>query len=432
MDALRADFVGHLGGDAGATPTLDRLAAEGVTFGAHQSVAPSTSPSTKALFTGRHFPRKGHEKLPAEGPETLAELFRRAGYRTGAFTGNGNISHRAGNTRGFEAFARAPVDSAAARRPYNDDAERIHSAALHWLDALPPNERVFLYLHSLHPHLPYDPPEPFRSRFVESSASTVDGSRETLKRLTEEGPAAASPADRARLRQLYTGSVAYNDAQLAVLLDSLETRFAGREMLLILTSDHGEEFYEHRGLRHGFTLYREQLEIPLVFWWPQRLGPGRIDHVATDSVDLHHTLRALLGMPAAQTLVEPRPLWDLLLGHERSRPWRMRFASKSGQGSYHHMVQSERYKLIWAPGDGRLPGMGRGAARDYDLEYFFDLVDDPQEMNNLAGEPLIEAAWLRTRLRGWLERSQRLEVGEEMGEIDEETRHILEALGYLD
>lgn len=430
LDALRADALGHLGGPEGISPTLDRLAQQGVTFLDHQSVAPNTTASTKSLFTGRYFPLQGEKKLPAEGLATLAELFAEAGYRTGAFSGNGNISEPLGNIRGFEVLERAPVgERGPTRRPYHDDAERVHAAAFEWLDGLPRDEPVFLYLHTVHPHSPYDPPESFRQRWVSQEGSAIEGDRHTLKRLTAAGPEGASPADRERLRQLYLASLAYNDARLAVFLEQLRDRFGDRELLLMLTSDHGEELYEHGGILHGFTLYREMLHIPLIFWWPDRLEPRRVEAV-TDSVDLHETLRQLLGLESADPLGEARSLWPLLLGKEVSP--RLRFASKSGRDVTYHMADDGRFKLIWAPADGRIPGMGRGGARSFELEHAYDLRTDPGETVNMAGDPRLEIAWLRSRLRGFVERGSRFEVGEAVGEFDEETLGILRALGYVD
>ncbi|MEO1085004.1 MAG: sulfatase-like hydrolase/transferase, partial [Acidobacteriota bacterium] len=430
LDALRASSVGHLGGDPRATPVLDGLAAEGVSFLDHQSVAPNTTASTKSLFTGRYYPLLGEKKLPEDGPPTLAELFRDAGYRTGAFSGNGNLSEPLGNTRGFEVLARAPVgERGPTTRDYNDDAERVHGAAFEWLDGLDVSDKVFLYLHTVHPHSPYDPPEPFRSQFVTEDRSDVEGDRLTLRRLTEAGPDGAGPADRRRLRQLYDGGLAYNDHHLDGFLRELRRRVGGREVLAIFTSDHGEELYEHGGILHGFTLYREMLHIPMVFHWPGTLDARRVDAL-TDSVDLHETLRELLGLDPAGSVGEARSLWPHLKQGDGAP--RIRFATKSGRGVTYHMAEDGRFKLIWAPGDDRLPGMGRGGARSYTLEHVYDLRTDPDELNNLAGDDRLEVAWLRTRLRGFITRGSRLEVGEEVDEFDEETLNILRALGYVD
>jgi len=428
LDALRADHLSH---SQGASPTLDLLASEGVLFTQHLSLAPNTLPSTKSLFTGQAFLTKGGWKLPAEGPETLAELFSRAGYRTGVFSGNDYVSAAYGTARGFDHQATGiGFQKTTEQGPCNDNAERVHRAALGWLEELPPEERVFLYLHTVHPHNPYAPPEPFRSRFTAGIDSRIDGSTKTLLQI-ERGRLRVSAADQQRIRGLYAGGLAYNDAQIAAFLEEIRRRYPPGEVLLIVTADHGEELFDHGGLLHGYTLFEEMLHIPLVFWWPSRLDAGRVE-AATDTLDVHETLRALLRAPPSAR-GEGRPLWDLLLGAgERSPGKEVRFAAAASVKGGIFMARSERYKLVLAPRSGRRWGMGAGWGRTRDPEYFFDLVNDPAETDNRAGERSLAAAWLRSRLLAWIERGKALETGVEVTGLDDETRERLRALGYLD
>lgn len=433
LDALRASHVDHLSGAGrGATPAIDQLAAEGVTFTRHLSVAPNTTPSTKSLFTGQYFLLRGREKLPADGAATLADLFARAGYRTGGFSGNGNLSRSHGTIRGFERFVRSVPEERRLAHPYNDDAERVHKAALRWLDDLGGNERAFLYVHTIHPHNPFNPPEPFRGRFLPVSDSTINGSTSTLLKIRSR-KLEVDAEDGARLEGLYTGGLAYNDALLRPFLDEVVRRHPPGEVLVVLTSDHGEELFEHGGILHGYTLYDEMLHVPLVFWWPGRLAPGRVD-AATDNLDLHATLRSLTGaQPSALDLGESRPLWDLLLDpRARQGPGkRLRFAAAASVEGGIFMARSADAKLIWAPRAGVQTGMGAGLGRTWDPEYLFDLRADPGELVNRAGDDWLEAAWLRSRLLAWIERGKQIEIGEEVV-LDEETRDNLQALGYLD
>ncbi|MFL6199963.1 MAG: sulfatase-like hydrolase/transferase, partial [Thermoanaerobaculia bacterium] len=178
MDALRADAVGYFGGRSGISPTYDRLAREGVTFRHHRSVAPNTIPSTKALFTGRAVVTGGDSSLGEDEGPTLAERFRDAGYRTGLFSGNVYVSSSFGTDRGFEHVAPEVLMDADSAGPdaLNDNAARAHEAALSWLRTLAPGERAFLYLHTIHPHNPYAPPEPYRKMFTRGIRSSIDGS----------------------------------------------------------------------------------------------------------------------------------------------------------------------------------------------------------------------------------------------------------------
>ncbi len=199
---------------------------------------------------------------------------------------------------------------------------------------------------------------------------------------------------------------------------------------MIVTSDHGEELFDHGSVLHGYTLYQDQLHIPLIFWWPGRLEP-RVVKTETTILDVHETLRDLVHSPPSN-LGDGQSLWPLMSGPETEEPIRdVRFAAASSLKGGIFLAQSKRYKMIYAPRTGIDWGMGEGLGRSRDVEYVFDLENDPEEMNNLAGGAPLEVAWLRSRLLAWIERGKLLEAGHEEAEIDEETRERLRALGYL-
>lgn len=417
MDALRADAVGHLGGRPGVSPVWDRLAHEGVSFAAHRSVAPNTLPSTKALFTGRTYVARGGWKLtPEEGP-TLAEKFREAGYRTGLFSGNVHVGPAFGTDRGFEHVAEEEAELPG--HSFNDNAARVQAAALAWVRSLPPGTKAFLYLHTIHPHNPYDPPEPYRSRFTAGVPSAIDGSTETLTALKKKR-LEAGPADRERIKGLYAGAFSYNDGELEDFLAALAAWAPPRETLVALTSDHGEELFDHGGVLHGYTLYEEMLRIPLVLWAPGRLRPGVV-RAATDNLDLHATLLGLAGLPKPDGATG-RPLTGPL-------PETPRLAAASSLKGGVYAIRSGRFKVIWAPRTGIQWGMGEGIGRSHDPEYLFNLERDPEERENLAGGGGLEAAWLRSRLLAWAERG-RSEGEAEQIPMDAEALKRLKALGY--
>ena len=163
------------------------------------------------------------------------------------------------------------------------------------------------------------------------------------------------------------------------------------------------------------------------------MAPARIS-AATDNLDLHETLRALVGAPPSDGRAG-RSLWPLLLAGDRDGPGKeVHFAAASSLDGGIFMARSSRYKLIWAPRSGAGWGLGEGLGRSRDPEYLFDLENDPGETVNLAGESSLEAAWLRSRLRAWIERGKTIEAGAEVEEVelDAATRDQLKALGYLD
>ncbi|MEP7013124.1 MAG: sulfatase-like hydrolase/transferase [Acidobacteriota bacterium] len=434
MDALRADAVGAFGGPPGGTPTIDGFGREGLIALRHRANSPNTLPSTKTLFTGHAYLSRGGWKLGPEDGPTLAEAFGRAGYHTGLFSGNVYVSPAYSTDRGFEHDAPEVLIegySAQAKPPYNDNAERVNAAALAWLRGLPPGSRAFLYLHVIHPHNPYDPPQPFRSQSADiaPAGSSLDGSTETLTGI-KQGRLEPDEAGRARLRGLYQGSLAYADDQLGRFAGELAKIVPPTETLFAVTADHGEELFDHGGVLHGYTLNEEMLHIPLALRWAGRLRPGKIEE-PTDTRDLHATLVDACGLrdPDGKPLPsEGRSLLRRPLPIPEGEPLHFAAASSVKGGIY--SIQSKRWKLIWAPRTGIGWGMGEGAGRSRDPEYLFDLASDPGERINLAGKGEIEAEWLRGRLLAWIARAQPEAEGGE-APVDRETLDRLRALGYV-
>lgn len=449
MDALRADFVGHLGGPEDLSPTWDRLAREGFTFRAHRSVAPSTLPSTQALLSGTALRFQEEWRQVGRGP-LLAERFRRAGYRTGLFSGNGYVSPAYGLDQGFEHVAEevlyGPDSPGEAPAGVNVNAARVQRAALEWLDTLEPDEPAFLYLHTIHPHNPYAPPPELgrkvvRRHFPAGAASIMDGRTDTLLAI-ENGEVVVSPADRERLRGLYAAAFAYNDQQVTGLLDALRERYGDGEVLLVLTSDHGEELFEHGGVLHGWTLYEEQLRIPLTLWWPGVIPPGDLA-ADTSTLDLHATLVELADPPSPDAASSGLSLWPWILGEASEQlPPRLHFAAARvrggvfsvqgppSQGVFAKRVQAARSETGW--------GMGKGIGRSRDPGYFFDLATDPGEQHNRLGRGGLAELWLGARLDAWIREGEERRAAALAGSgpaddapLDEETRRRLESLGYL-
>jgi arylsulfatase A-like enzyme len=423
FDALRSDAVGKRGDGQTATPVLDELAANGASFEQHLAVAPSTLPSTKTLFTGRVWRRQGGVRLPPDVP-TLAEAFRSAGYRTGLFSGNVYVSRAFGMHRGFQA---APDHTLVGEEEVsgapNDNAAQVNTAALSWVRGLPADARVFLYLHVIHPHNPYRPPGELDARAA-VAGSDVDGSTRTLLAIVHRRRR-VTVADEQRIAALYHANLAYADAQLGALLAALRERFAADQSLVVATSDHGEELFDHGGLLHGFTLYEEQIRIPLVVSWPGTVAAQRIPR-ATSTVDLHSALLAIAqGAPAARP-----PLGDLLSPHPQDVEDDVHFAAAANVRGGIFAARTPRWKVVWAPRTGMRWGVGEGLGRAHDAELLFDLAQDPRERRNLAGivdEP--EVLWLRAKLKSWV--AQADGEGDGQDSYDAETRARLRALGYV-
>ncbi|MEX1025694.1 MAG: sulfatase-like hydrolase/transferase [Planctomycetota bacterium] len=313
IDTLRADRVGT---ERGLTPTLDALAAEGVSFAGAYAAAPWTLPSHAALFasTWPHATGTGTYQEPgrlADELETLAERLGGAGFETAAFTGGGYLSAEFGLAQGFETFV-----GDLGRASMRDVVDRAHT----WLAARRDERPFFLFLHTWEVHQ-YDPPEPFRSRFV----TPYDGPLQDVDSLPLflqqhrwlADPGALTEDDLRYATELYDATVASTDFQLGRLVAELRRRNLLANTLVVVTSDHGEEFLEHGGTGHGYTLFEENVRVPLIFWHPTLPSEGNGEPVSL--VDLAPTIAARVGVsPAAAwrgvDLFAQRAARDVFLG----------------------------------------------------------------------------------------------------------------------
>jgi arylsulfatase A-like enzyme len=311
----------------------------------------------------------------------------------------------------------------------NRNAADVHRRALEIPDSSPATTPVFLYLHTVHPHAPDAPPHHLVDEMCGEIRSTIDGMSPTLLAV-RDGDLDPTSADRRRLSCLYAAGLRDNDAEIGRLVGELHRRYRRDEMLLVVTSDHGEEFFDHGGVLRGHTLYDELLRVPLVFHSPDRLAPAVVD-LPSDTVDLDETLRVLVGGPLSRVDAGGQPLWPVILADDPGavEP-ELRFASVPTLPGGMTMVRSQTHKLVVAPRTDPGPGMGLGIRRSTDPEYLFDLRSDPGERANLIGSGLPEEEWLRDRLIEWIERTREQPRAQDV-ELDETTKEHLEASGYV-
>ena len=316
VDTLRADALGAYACERGLTPRLDRLAEEGVLFQNAFSHAPWTLPSFASLLTSRTPPAHGAggrlgdlRGLPETIP-TLPDRFREAGYATGAIVNVGFLARPFGVTRGFEHLdARAFENNQELR-----DARATTDAALEWIRGHA-DGAFLLMVHYFDPHAEYRPPGEFRRRF----AADVDREDETFRfgvrshvSARRAGRLELRPELLERARRLYEAEVAYVDDEIGRLLDGLQDLDLDRTTLVVVTSDHGEEFLDHGDWEHGHTLYDELLRVPLILRQSGRLAPSRID-AAVGHVDLGPTLLSWCGLRACDSF-QGRDLVGALAG----------------------------------------------------------------------------------------------------------------------
>ena len=408
VDTLRRDAVGALGGSV-ATPHLDRFAAEAEIWTRHYAAASWTKPSHASMLTGFHPDTHRAVQLnQAMDPAipTLAERFRTAGFTTSALVFDcAWLSPRWGFGKGFDSY-----------RVTRWRAGRQARAVSGWVLAHR-DEPFFFFFHTFEPHsdfrlLPYEAPGLNRKTIAERFGVSGFGCRKglcasQLINALHRDEVPREPLDAEILRDTYDAGVRYLDASLGTLFDSLRSSGLWDQMLVVVTSDHGEEFAEHNGFGHH-TLYEEILRVPLLVKWPQGDRAGTINEALSSSVDLAPTLLEFAGLP-----VDDLPGYNL-----QRRP----ADAPIFAGTLARTVVRDHDKGIFG---------GAGPRRVFNLA-----VDPDEELNLVESDPELSRVLetlLREQRRQALELYRRLGSQHEPGEVvlSERERERLKAFGYL-
>ena len=446
VDTLRADHLGSYGYQRPTSPYLDSLAASGTRY--EDAVAPAawTKPSTGTILTGLYPSRHGalyhgSELHTPPGCKTLAEAFRDAGYVTAAFVSNPNVKKIFKFDRGFQEFFDSPVEDTVTLSTfrnavignilteitryqfnwkYENDVRQINNHAFSWLERN--NDRkFFLYLHYIDPHEPYAPPREYAEQFARDHGFVLHNDR---KRLVGT--------------DLYDGEIRYTDDNLLELSNLLKRLKRLDDTVIVVTSDHGEEFFEHGTLGHGFSLYQEVVHVPLIASGPG-IEKGKVVKSPVAIVDLAATILDIVGIGGAK------------FGDGTSFAASMADAKWKKEGeSYMENEFGEddtdlRSFVMWGvrDGDWKFILNERNAYRPpedpkYGTFELYDLAADPGERKNLMKDPtkkaLIEDRWhaLQDRLTkhsAFLEEPGFRKI--KPGPISPEIEAALSAIGYL-
>lgn len=327
VDTLRADHLSTGGYERGTSPSLAALAREGTTFRRCYAHSSSTRPSVATILTSRFVSAHGVVTQGADGLARdvpyLPEILQGHGFRTLAFVTNPQLHPRLGFARGFDSFDAMfqrgvdPTDLNAFDL-VSGRADAVVARVRAAIEALPPGQPFFAYVHLLDPHGPYEPPPGFRERFIDPAyRGPVTGSLFDFKAYDLFR---SDPRQLAQFVGLYDGEIAATDAAIGTLVDWLRSSGRLARTLIVITADHGEEFLEHGDLGHGLTLYEEVVRVPLVL-----AGPGVPRARASDAlvglIDVTPSILALVGLAAPDGALQGRSLrgaWPLLGGDRRT------------------------------------------------------------------------------------------------------------------
>jgi len=420
IDTLRADKLSPYDPETRVrTPGLRRFV-EGATTFAHAHTQenwtkPSVATLLSSLMPWEHTATQ-HESVVPDSVDMLPEVLQREGFETAAFIANGYVSDRFGFGQGWDSYRNY------IREGRRTPAQYVASDVLAWLDERDEESPFFLYVHTIDPHVPYRPPEEFLEPYADPAYRGQVSFRTNVMLLEhiKMGRVRLNAADRRHLEALYDGEISYHDVHFRAILDGLERRGLDDETLVIITSDHGEELFDHGSVGHGHSVYEELLHIPLFVRLPGASQLRRVDR-PVGLVDVMPTILEALGIEAPEEL-SGESFLPTLRGDAEGAPAGSVSAFMENWRTY----TDGRWKLVQRPGN---------------RSRLYDLAADPNEENDLAEARPELVHWLRgelglrlgatpSQIGGRSARPRRTHAAEST-EIDEETAAQLRALGYM-
>jgi arylsulfatase A-like enzyme len=431
IDTLRADHLGCYGYERDTSPQIDQLAEDSVTFLNTYASSPWTLPSHVSLLTSLH---NAHHQVYYEDDSmdpslvTLADKMRKDHFCCAAFTGGGFVSSDYGFSKGFDAYGN---DERTTFR--QDAAEHLFRLVSGWLDQQK-GKNFFLFLHTYQPHNPYACPYPYKTMFLGKGArwrqidliSHLGGNPGIFKTLPAE--------ELWNIVGLYDGEIRYTDEKLiGPLIQKLKDMGMYDQTMIIFTSDHGEEFYEHHGWGHGHSLYDESLKVPLIIKFPQSQFKGqRIDDIVS-LVDIFPTVLEETGIDFSALEIDGQSLLPLIKGKEKGdRTFLADIASNVLASHIPQRITLNR---------GREKLILNKHFRPEDLSFFispppdlgpvelYNLALDPGEKQNIADNNPQVANQFIQRIDAIYEAAMKRET--KKLEMDEELKKRLKALGYI-
>jgi choline-sulfatase len=355
IDTLRADRLGCYGYSQGNTTHLDHLATRGVMFENATASAPATTPSHASMFTGTYPPVHGVRNAGgfalSSVHETLAEMLQAKGWQTAAFVGASVLDRVYGLNQGFAHYDDHMPDLPGNRflEEASRPAEQVVNQAMAWLDKAPP-QPFFLWVHVYDPHAPHDAPTPFKERY--------------------------------RLKP-YDGEIAYTDEQLGRLFAAIDRKSPPDKTVLMVLADHGESLAEHGESYHGVFLYEATLRIPWLIVAPGLPAGLRVKAQAR-TVDLLPTVMALLEAKTPSAC-QGTSLLPAVAGREVPTTYSYSEAlyPKLNMGwAELRGMRTNRWKYVMAP-----------------RPEFYDLENDPGELQNVIEQHPVEAGQFRAEIQ---------------------------------
>jgi choline-sulfatase len=420
MDTARADVFRPFNAKSTVrTPAFDRLSEESTVFTSAYAAENWTKPSVATILSGLYpttHGTKGDSDVLSSDVRLLSEHLQRKSFATASFIANGYCSDKFGFKRGWDEYRNY------IRENKPSEAEHVFGDALTWITKHT-EERFFVYLQTIDPHVPYDPPaEYLRMYFPGDYRGRVGRSLDGLEQLaiaSQKKPIDAQ--DWNYIKALYEAEVTYHDAHLGKFLAKLDEMGLLDETLFVVTNDHGEELRDHGKLGHGHSLYEELVRAPLMIRYPALFRGQRVREPA-ENVDIFPTVLEALGLEPVSD-IDGVSLLPMLEGKPPAVP---NYAISEFRDGY-RSVRVGRWKMI----------AGQNGQRR-----LFDLEADPAEQTDQVRRSFIASRMCEQHLSEFLaspaKTSRYREANVQQRRFkpgfvkqDPELKKQLEALGYF-
>jgi choline-sulfatase len=452
IDTLRADHASVYGYSRETTPFLRKLGASGVVFNDCQAQATWTKASVASLLTSLYSYTHGlindYDTIP-KGAATLAEQLRAAGYVTASIVANPYVGRTTGLDRGFDYMLEYPTvlrqRTEVADR--GTDSSALNKVVFPWLEHHR-NEPFFLYAHATDPHAPYRPPPGFEEKFA-NPAETPAFDRDYAKLRDERQYGGGTVVSRAgaakagldpeqfirRAVDRYDGEILHNDRSFELLVNRLKELGALDNTLIIVVSDHGEEFWDHGWTAHGHSVYQELTHCTFLMWNPRLLPTARHISTPVQLVDVMPTVLDLLGLKIPG-VVQGQSVAPLARGQAFQRRGLVVSSRFAHPGARQTGFVPENRTGSFALIDAKWKLIYRDNAKEAGIPSveLYDRTADLGEHRNVAQQHPRDVERLMAELSKWIEAQKRIRTVLGRGAnstLDQQTLDQLRSLGYL-
>jgi len=395
IDTLRSDHLPMYGYKKNTAPFMTELASQGIVFENAFSASSWTSPATASIFTSLYpyqhgvlmgllairnaqkiNPNLTINRIP-EKIETITEVLKKEGYQTYGVADNLNIGKRQGFTQGFDKF----------RTFMYKQAPNVNETALRWKKKLMSNGKYFLYLHYMDPHAPYHPREPLYKKFEDKKENRISS---------------------------YDSEIHYVDGYIKKMFQEFQW---DKNTVVIITSDHGEGLWDHGLMGHGKTLYREEIQVPLIIYLPDSHKSRRIS-TNVSTIDILPTVRDLIGLDKDEKK-EGVSLVPLIEGKETDLGKRNLFAYlwvKMKDTIEWRSTIYKKWHYIFKLPDGK---------------HLYSLLKDKKEQHNQASRAKDVLVELEKRFNNFMKNCKKYKQQSEKIRLDKKKTDQLKSLGYV-